>query len=365
MARRILRKKSRAGAPDSASESTTTFPFTALPYELQLQIAHHAVLAPVPILIGRRPRPLRAPAHLPSSFAAAADPPPSATELAAHAQRALAITQTCRALSSVGAPALTRAHFASNAFELGYYFASPGGFWTHPQARARISHVVLDARRLVRPVEGHNPVVEWLTDPSNLPGLRKVSVRLRRSTETVPCGPDRWVLQENEWLGGGMASEIVVLSSQATWMLRDLCRNLLRLEVVECVVEATHGLTQYMEAWLPDFERRVRTKVTEETIWEAGPPAEWTVPRLEVGPILICDLLCPPTSVFENVSASFLSRTLKPESFLARADVPCQFRWCMIQTLETPKSGPVQPLSGLRSWMRPRAQGRKSSRTSD
>ena len=278
MAKRILRRRRHASDADSTAEPSPSFPFTALPFELQLQIAHLAVQAPVPILVGRRPRPLCVPAAL-ASAGDGHDPPPSAAALAAGAQRALAITQTCRALAPAAAPALARAYFAGNAFELGYYFASPNGFWTHPHAHTDIAHVVLDAWRLVRPAEGPNPAVEWLGELANLPGLRRATVRLWRLAEAQPP-PEK--PQEPAHMDMAAGVEVVVMSRRARQMLQDLCRHVRQLEVVECVVEATPWLTGHVEPWLREFESLARADMMADTSWPEGLPLGSRVPRLEV-----------------------------------------------------------------------------------
>ena len=207
-------------APDSQK-----FPFTSLPYEIQLEIAKFAITSCRPILIGR------------SVTRRTVD---STEEL--HSKRTGALLQTCR--DFYYSRELTRYHYTQNFFEFGYYYGLSALF--DRPSKDLINHVVVDALRiLVRPVGAPNPIMEKL---SLLPSLRTFTIRLRGASL------------------GRMQSE------EFQRILLSMLRGLETLETIRLVVELPLGEDEENEGWLRRYKAFVERFLDDEIVWPGGVP---------------------------------------------------------------------------------------------
>ncbi|KAI4150842.1 MAG: hypothetical protein LQ340_003865 [Diploschistes diacapsis] len=222
---RVLRRLRKARDSSPQDTAPASFPFTRLPYELQLLIAKQAVLSPTPIVVGTRIN------------TSSVDP---AAERASR--RAGAMLGTCRDFST---GELRRHYYRNNVFELGYYYEQRS-FLRMP-GKELVRHVLVDMLRvLVWPTGGANMIVEKL---GTLPALRRVTVRVR------PLG-----------------SASVFNASMLRAVLVTMCRLLESLECIELLVEAGSGSRQEA-VW--ECERLLETGLTPEDIWQGGVPQAW------------------------------------------------------------------------------------------
>jgi hypothetical protein len=216
-----LKKKKASAMPNDAGPS---FPLGELPVELQLMIARECVLAPVPIVVGRKVARWHS------------DP---REEL--YARHASAMLRTCHSFRKE----LYRLYYENNVFELGYYY-DMSNFFKHP-GKDLVRYVLVDALRILVEPSGlpKGIVFEKLR---LLPNLKAIYIRLRGS-----------VLFNSVFYEAKLVSLLIRLSTT------------LPVETVDLVIEPSIDM-EGADQLLQDYKDFLSESLAPEVVWPSGVP---------------------------------------------------------------------------------------------